>query len=61
MSSRHVAKAMKSGASKCIVKDLRKEFVEEYLWRLLKSGAVYEKRVFIRHEHRRPLIAKHQV
>jgi argininosuccinate synthase len=35
-------KALKSGAVKCIVKDLRKEFVEDYIWPMLKAGAVYE-------------------
>ena len=54
-------KAMASGAAKCIVKDLRKEFVEEYLWRLLKSGAVYEKQYLLGTSIARPLIAKHQV
>ncbi len=54
-------KAMKSGAVKCIVKDLRKEFVEEYLWRLLKSGAVYENGYLLGTSIARPLIAKHQV
>ncbi len=34
-------KALASGAIKCIVKDLRKEFVTEYLWQMIKSGAVY--------------------
>jgi argininosuccinate synthase len=54
-------KALKSGASKCIVKDLRKEFVEQYLWRLLKSGAVYENCYLLGTSIARPLIAKHQV
>jgi argininosuccinate synthase len=54
-------KALKSGAVKCIVKDLRKEFVEEYLWRLLKSGAVYENGYLLGTSIARPLIAKHQV
>ncbi len=54
-------KALASGASKCIVKDLRKEFVEEYLWPLLKSGAVYEKQYLLGTSIARPLIAKHQV
>ena len=31
-------KALASGAVKCIVKDLRKEFVEDYLWKMLKAG-----------------------
>ncbi len=54
-------KALASGAVKCVVKDLRKEFVEEYLWRLLKSGAVYEKQYLLGTSIARPLIAKHQV
>jgi len=54
-------KALKSGAVKCIVKDLRKEFVEDYLWRLLKAGAVYEKTYLLGTSIARPLIAKHQV
>jgi argininosuccinate synthase len=54
-------KALKSGAVKCIVKDLRKEFVEDYLWRLLKAGAVYEKIYLLGTSIARPLIAKHQV
>ena len=54
-------KALKSGAVKCIVKDLRKEFVEDYLWPLLKSGAVYENGYLLGTSIARPLIAKHQV
>ena len=54
-------KALASGAVKCVVKDLRKEFVEDYLWPLLKSGAVYEKGYLLGTSIARPLIAKHQV
>lgn len=54
-------KALRSGAAKCIVRDLRKEFVEEYLWPLLKSGAVYEHGYLLGTSIARPLIAKHQV
>ncbi|MDH7598102.1 MAG: argininosuccinate synthase [Sedimentisphaerales bacterium] len=54
-------KALASGAIKFIVKDLRQEFVEEYLWRLLKSGAVYENGYLLGTSIARPLIAKHQV
>lgn len=54
-------KALASGAIKCIVKDLRKEFVEQYLWPLLKSGAVYENGYLLGTSIARPLIAKHQV
>ena len=54
-------KALKSGASKCVVKDLRKEFVEDYLWPMLKAGAVYESSYLLGTSIARPLIAKHQV
>ena len=35
-------KARKTGASEVHVADMREEFVTEYLWRLVRSGAVYE-------------------
>jgi len=54
-------KALASGATKCVVKDLRKEFVEDYLWPLLKSGAVYEGGYLLGTSVARPLIAAHQV
>ncbi|MHC4749666.1 MAG: argininosuccinate synthase [Planctomycetota bacterium] len=54
-------KALASGAVKCVVKDLRKEFVEDYLWPMLKSGAVYENKYLLGTSVARPLIAKHQV
>jgi argininosuccinate synthase len=54
-------KAMQSGASKCVVKDLRKEFVEEYLWPMLKAGAVYENSYLLGTSIARPLIARYQV
>ncbi len=54
-------KAMATGAVKCIVKDLRKEFVEDYIWPMLKSGAVYENGYLLGTSIARPLIAKHQV
>jgi argininosuccinate synthase len=54
-------KALASGAVKCIVKDLRKEFVEDYLWPMLKAGAVYENKYLLGTSIARPLIAKHQV
>ena len=54
-------KALASGAVKCVIKDLRKEFVEDYLWPMLKAGAVYEKGYLLGTSVARPLIAKHQV
>ncbi len=54
-------KAMQSGAVECVVKDLRKEFVEDYIWPMLKAGAVYEHDYLLGTSIARPLIAKHQV
>src|SRR3989339_1032528 len=54
-------KALASGAVKCIVKDLREEFATEYLWPMLKSGAVYENGYLLGTSIARPLIAKYQV
>jgi len=54
-------KALASGASKCIVKDLRTELVTDYLWPLLKSGAIYENGYLLGTSVARPLIAKYQV
>lgn len=54
-------KALASGATKCIVKDLRREFVQDYVWPMLKAGAVYEDKYLLGTSIARPLIAKHQV
>jgi len=54
-------KAMASGAVKCVVKDLRAEFAWDYLWPMLKAGAVYENDYLLGTSIARPLIAKHQV
>jgi len=54
-------KAIRTGASKCYVEDLRKEFVTEYLWPLVKSGAMYEGKYLLGTAIGRPLLAKRQV
>jgi len=54
-------KALNSGASECVVRDLRSEFVEDFLWPMLRSGAVYEGRYLLGTSVARPLIAKEQV
>ena len=54
-------KALASGASKCYVEDLREEFITDYLYPLLKSGAVYERKYLLGTSVARPLIAKRQV
>lgn len=55
------AKALASGASQLIVRDLREEFGRDYLFRLLRAGAVYERKYLLGTSIARPLIAKHQV
>jgi argininosuccinate synthase len=55
------AKAIASGATKCVVKDLKEEFAKDYLFKLLKSGAVYEHKYLLGTAIARPLIATHQV
>ena len=54
-------KAKKSGASECHVLDLKREFVEDYIWPTLKAGAIYERKYLLGTSIARPLIAKAQV
>ena len=54
-------KALRTGASSCFVEDLRQEFVTEYLWPLVKSGAIYEGKYLLGTAIARPLLAKRQV
>ena len=51
-------KAKASGASKCIVKDLREEFVKNYVYPTLKTGAIYEGTYLLGTSMARPVIAK---
>ena len=54
-------KARATGASKVLVEDLREEFVTEFLWRLVRSGAVYEHKYLLGTSIARPLLARAQV
>ncbi len=54
-------RALQTGASKVHVLDLRKEFVEDYVFPAVKAGAVYENKYYLATALSRPLIAKHQV
>ena len=54
-------KAKKTGASKLYIADLKKEFVEDYIFPTLKAGAVYEKDYLLGTSFARPLIAKRLV
>jgi len=55
------AKALASGASQLIVHDLREEFANDYLFPVLRAGAVYERKYLLGTSMARPLISKHQV
>ncbi len=55
------AKALASGASKLYLLDIREEFVQDYLFPLLRAGAVYEDKYLLGTSIARPLQAKHQV
>ena len=51
-------KALKSGASKVYIADIKEEFLKEYVWPTLKAGAVYEDKYLLGTSFARPLIAK---
>ena len=54
-------KALKTGASKAYIEDLREEFVADYIFPTLKAGAVYESTYLLGTSFARPVIAKRQV
>src|SRR5580704_16668896 len=54
-------KAIRTGASKIYVEDLREEFVTDFLWPLVKSGARYEGNYLLGTSIARPLLARRQV
>ena len=55
------AKALATGASALFAEDLRKEFVEDFVWPTLKIGAVYGRKYLLGTAIARPLLAKRQV
>lgn len=55
------AKALASGASQLVIHDLKEEFAQDYLFRLMRAGAVYERKYLLGTSIARPLIAAHQV
>ena len=54
-------KALKTGASKAVVGDLREEFVKGYVFPMLRGNAVYEGTYLLGTSIARPLIAKAQI
>ena len=54
-------KAKKTGASKLYIADLKKQFVEDYIFPTVKAGAVYENKYLLGTSFARPIIAKRLV
>ena len=51
-------KAIKTGAAKIYIEDVRQEFVEDYIFPTLRAGAIYEGKYLLGTSMARPLIAK---
>lgn len=54
-------RSRRAGASKIFIKDLKREFVEDYIFPTLKAGAIYEGKYLLGTSFARPLIAKYLV
>lgn len=54
-------KALSTGASKCIIDDLREEFARDFIFPMIQAGAIYEGQYFLGTSIARPLIAKRMV
>ena len=54
-------KAIRSGASKIYIEDVREEFITEYVWPTLQMNAVYEQKYLLGTSFARPVIAKRLV
>jgi len=54
-------KAIKTGASKLYIEDLREEFITDFIYSTLRTGAVYEGSYLLGTSFARPLIAKRAV
>jgi argininosuccinate synthase len=55
------AKAKASGASKLVVRDLRQEFLTDFVFPTMRAGAIYEREYLLGTSFARPLIARHMV
>lgn len=54
-------KALATGACKCFVDDLREEFARDFIFPMMRAGAIYEGQYFLGTSIARPLIAKRMV
>src|SRR5580698_4229465 len=55
------AKAKKTGASKIYIDDLQEEFARDFIYPIIRAGAIYEGQYFLGTSIARPLIAKRMV
>lgn len=55
------AKALNCGATKCVISDLRKDYVDNYVFEAIKSNAIYEGRYLLGTSIARPCIAKEMI
>src|SRR5687767_11485871 len=54
------AKALASGAEECYIEDLREQLVSDYIWPMLRAGAIYGRKYLLGTSIARPLIARRQ-
>ena len=54
-------KALRTGAAKCIIEDLREEFARDFIFPMFQASAIYEGQYFLGTSIARPLIAKRMV
>ncbi len=54
-------KALTTGASKCVIEDLREEFARDFIFPMFQAGAIYENQYFLGTSIARPLITKRMV
>src|SRR3954466_9090492 len=54
-------KALRTGATKCIIDDLREEFARDFIFPMMQAGAIYEGEYFLGTSIARPLIARRMV
>src|SRR5438309_3884622 len=55
------AKALSTGASRCVIDDLRDEFARDFIFPMMQAGAIYENQYFLGTSIARPLIAKRMI
>src|SRR5438477_2016589 len=54
-------KALSTGATKCVIEDLREEFARDFIFPMMQASAIYEGQYFLGTSIARPLIAKRMV